>query len=170
MEKNFFSEKCNNQFTQASASSFSTLLCMYLLFFFFETWCVYTFCNLHKVSSYLPNDIYCCCCCSQWTLSLLSTWEYWCDQRLCTQYTEILPLLLFSLWYHLWTISIWLMVPSPTQLRYTTAIILESFSFFHIPQSHLTSHLNYLMYPFHLFHFSDYHFNIGPYLSKTGNK
>ena len=33
----FFSEKCNNQFTQASASSFSTLLCMYLLFFFFET-------------------------------------------------------------------------------------------------------------------------------------
>ena len=33
----FFSEKCNNQFTQASASSFSTSLCMYLLFFFFET-------------------------------------------------------------------------------------------------------------------------------------
>ena len=75
-----------------------------------------------------------------------------------------------TLWYYLWTISIWLMVPSPTQLRYTTAIILESFSFFHIPQSHLTSHLNYIMYPVHLFHFSDYHFNIGPYLSKTGNK
>lgn len=54
-----------------------------------------------------------------------------------------------SLWYYSCIpISIWLMVPSPTQLRHTTAIILESFSFSHI-HNHilLTSHLKYVMPP-----------------------